>query len=133
MFEQALKLDPNEPNALAGLALAYARNNVWRWVGSNPNWTPKILTLSDRAIELDPHNAAAYVAKAIYYKKFDFRPNEVIRIANAGLAVNPNSAALYAARGAGETYVNRYDESIADVAKAKRMNRYDPEVLLFTE
>ena len=131
MFEQALKLDPNEPDALAGLALAYGRNNFWRWAGANPDLTPKIIALSDRAIELDPHNVTAYIAKAIYYIGLDDQPNEAIRIANAGLAINPNSAALYAARGSAEQYVNRYAESISDVEKARGLNRYDPEVLLF--
>jgi hypothetical protein len=46
-----------------------------------------------------------------------------------GLAIDPHSAALFAARGAGETMVNRHDEGIADVQKAKQMNRYDPDVL----
>jgi hypothetical protein len=55
----------------------------------------------------------------------------VIRIANAGLATNPNSAALYAARGATEQFVRRSEESIADIEKARRLNRYDPEVLMF--
>ena len=53
----------------------------------------------------------------------------MIRAANAGLAIDPHSAALFAARGAGETMVNRHDEGIADVQKAKQMNRYDPDVL----
>jgi TolB-like protein len=48
MFEQALKLDPNEPDALAGLALACARNNVWRWAGANTDFWSKILALSNR-------------------------------------------------------------------------------------
>jgi TolB-like protein len=50
MFDQALKLEPNEPDALAGLALAYARNNVWRWAGANLDWNPKILTLPSRQL-----------------------------------------------------------------------------------
>jgi TolB-like protein len=131
MFEQALKLDPNEPDALAGLALAYARNNVWRWAGANADFSSKILALSNRAIELDPHNVTAYTAKTIYYWWFDVRPNEAIRAASAGIAIDPSSAALYAARGAVEQYVQRSDDSIADVEKARRLNRYDPEVLMF--
>jgi hypothetical protein len=51
--------------------------------GGNPDLTPKIIALSDRAIELDPHNLTAYIAKAIYYIGLDDQPNEAIRIANA--------------------------------------------------
>jgi hypothetical protein len=81
--------------------------------------------------ELDLHNVTAYTAKAIYYWWFDVRPNEAIRIASAGIAIDPSSAALYAARGVVEQYVQRSDDSIADVEKSRRLNRYDPEVLMF--
>jgi hypothetical protein len=33
LFEQALKIDPNESDALASLALAYGRSKMWRWYG----------------------------------------------------------------------------------------------------
>jgi cytochrome c-type biogenesis protein CcmH/NrfG len=65
LFERALKIDPNESDALAGLALAYARSLLRRW---NPetDYTSKILELSERAIELDPNNTTAYLAKCFY-------------------------------------------------------------------
>jgi adenylate cyclase len=131
MFDQALKLNPDEPDALAGLALAYGRTNVLRWGSADLNLTPKILALSERALELDPHNVTAYIAKSIYYYWFDPRLNEVIRIANAGLAIDANSAALHAARGAAEQYLGRSIESLADVEEARRLNAHDPEVMMF--
>jgi hypothetical protein len=73
----------------------------------------------------------AYIANATYYYWFDPRLNEVIRIAKAGLAIDPNSAALHAARGAAERYLGRSDESLADVEEARRLNRHDPEVMMF--
>jgi hypothetical protein len=81
-------------------------------------------------MEHDRHNVTAYIALA-YVMEFDDRWNEIIRTANAGLAIDPVSAALYAARGEGERMVNRYDESITDVEKARQLSRYDPEVLFF--
>jgi adenylate cyclase len=129
LFEQALKLDPAEPDALAGLALAYARRNAW-WVNFNPEYTRKVFDLANQAIERDPSNVTAYIAMS-YAMDADDRWNEMIRSANAGLAIDPHSAALYAARGMGETMVNRYDEGIADIQKARQMDRYDPDVLYF--
>jgi TolB-like protein len=104
MFEQAVKIDPKESDALAGLALAYARSKLRRW---NPetDYTAKILDLSERAIELDPNNVTAYLAKA-FYSAFAHDWNEVIRTATAGLAIDPNSAALYAARGIAEVSIS---------------------------
>jgi adenylate cyclase len=120
MFERALKIDQNESDALAGLALAYARSKLRRW---NPetDYTAKILDLSERAIELDPNNVAAYLAKA-FYMGFAHNWNEVIRIANAGLALDPNSAALYAAKGAAEGQVGRYDERISDLETSRKLS-----------
>ena len=119
-FEQALKIDPNESDALAGLALAYARSKLRRW---NPetDYTAKIPDLSERAIELDPNNVTGYIAKA-FYMGFAQNWNEVIRIANAGLAVDPNSAALYAARGTAEGLVGRYDDRISDLETSRKLS-----------
>ena len=120
MFEQAVKIDPKESDALAGLALAYARSKLRRW---NPetDYTAKILDLSERAIELDPNNVTAYLAKA-FYSAFAHDWNEVIRTATAGLAIDPNSAALYAARGTAEGLVGRYDERIADLETSRKLS-----------
>ena len=120
LFEQALKIDPNESDALAGLALAYARSKLRRW---NPetDYTTKILDLSERAIELDPDNVTAYLAKCIYMG-FAQNWNEVIRTANAGLAIDPNSAALYAARGTAEGLVGRYDDRISDLETSRKLS-----------
>ena len=63
LFEQALKLDPNEPDALAGLALAFARHNAW-WANFNPGYTRKVFDLANQAIEHDPNNVTAYIALA---------------------------------------------------------------------
>ena len=120
LFEQALAIDPNEPDALAGLALAYARSKLRLW---NPetDYTAKILDLSERALALDPDNLSAYIAKA-FSMGFAHNWNEVIRIATAGLAIDPNSAALYAARGTAEGLVGRYDERISDLETSRKLS-----------
>jgi len=120
LFEQALKIDANESDAFAGLALAYARSKLRRW---NPetDYMAQILDLSERAIELDPNNVTAYLAKA-FYMGFAQNWNEVIRVANDGLAIDPSSAALYAARGTAEGQVGRYDERISDLETSRKLS-----------
>jgi tetratricopeptide (TPR) repeat protein len=125
LFEQALKLDPDEPDAMAGLALAYGRSEASKWT-PGAGYAAKILPLSNRAIELNPDDIAAYIAQA-YYFDFNERWQEVIRTANAGLAIDSNSAALYGARAVGEGQVARYEENISDRQKAKQLKHSNPD------
>ena len=91
-----------------------------RW---NPetDYTAQIRDLSERAIQLDPNNTTAYLAKAFYFG-FAHDWNEVIRTANAGLAIDPNSVALYAARGTAEGLVGRYDERVSDTETMRKLS-----------
>jgi tetratricopeptide (TPR) repeat protein len=100
-------------------ALAYARSKLRRW---NPetDYTANYSILP-KAIELDPNNVTAYLAKA-FYMGFAHDWNEVIRIATAGLAIDPNSAALYAARGTAEGLVGRYDERVSDLETMRKLS-----------
>jgi adenylate cyclase len=124
-FEQALKIDPNEADALAGKALAYARSKQWGWTGSETDNGATILEPANRALELAPNTVTAYIAKA-YYTSFAERPSDVIRAAEAGLAINPNSAPLYAARACAENRLALYEQAISDYQQAKRLSPRDP-------
>ena len=66
MFEQALKIDPNETDALAGDAYAYllAYSRGWTTVGNH--YEAKILGQANRAIALAPDNVWAYNVKSLY-------------------------------------------------------------------
>jgi hypothetical protein len=44
-----------------------------------------------------------------------------LALAIAGLAIDPNSAALYAARGAAEGLVGRYDEGVSDLDTMRKL------------
>ena len=67
------------------------------------DYDAKILGQADRAIMLDPDNIQAYLAKSGYLA-ISSRPNDAVRAADTGLAIDPNSAALYATRGIAEAY-----------------------------
>jgi hypothetical protein len=97
----------------------------------------KLVALSDRATQIDPNNATAYLAKLYYLfalcymeSQLDCRWNEMIRIANAGLAVDQYSAVLLAARSYAEGQVGRYEERSFDLQKARRLNqdKSDPDI-----
>ena len=96
MFEQALKIDPNDADALAGEAICYV---VEYFYFANPgtDYDAKVIGQADRAIALAPDNVQAYWAKSIYLS-FSRRSDEALRTADAGLAINPNYAPLYVVR-----------------------------------
>jgi adenylate cyclase len=63
LFEQALKIDPNESDALAGDAYAYLLEYSRGWTSAGTDYEAKILGQADRAIALAPDmSRSKYVA-----------------------------------------------------------------------
>ena len=56
------------------------------------------------------------------------RPNDGLRVANAGLAINPNFAHLYAIRSNAETYLGQFEQARSDVEQAMRLSPRDPRI-----
>jgi adenylate cyclase len=124
LFDQALKIDPDDSDALAGDAMTYAFDIVFGWTSPQIDYDAKIRGQADRAIALAPDNGHAYYAKSIYL--FMHRPNEALGAADAGLAVNSNYANLYEARGFAEVNLGRFEQAISDTQQAMRLSPRDP-------
>jgi tetratricopeptide (TPR) repeat protein len=127
LYAQALKIDANDADALAGEALTYATEYAWRWISTETDYEGKIVGQADRAIGLDPDNVTAYMAK-ITYRESTKRWNEALRAADDGLAINPNSALLYAARVTPENSLGRFERAKSDARQAMRLSPRDPEI-----
>ena len=97
LFEQALKLDPNNVDALVGAAMAEWIDFVFSGMGEKPEQIAKIEDLLANALRIDPTNARAYVVRAMVY-----RFNKPMRIKDAeesaqnAVRLNPNYASAYA-------------------------------------
>jgi adenylate cyclase len=124
-FGQALKLDPNNADALAGEAWSYTGDKAFGWTKADIDYDAKILGQADRSIALDPDNVLAYQAKAAYLT-MSSRPDEALRAADAGLAINPSSAILLATRANVETYLRRFEQAKSDLQQAMRLSPRDP-------
>src|ERR1019366_3293535 len=109
LFDQELKIDPDDSDALAGDAMTYAFDIVFGWTSLQIDYDAKILGQANRAIAVAPDNVRAYYAKSIYL--FLRRPNEALGAADAGLAVNSNYANLYEARGFAEVNLGRFEQA----------------------
>jgi TolB-like protein/Tfp pilus assembly protein PilF len=125
LFEQALAIDPNNASAIEGLAQTYANEHLYGWGNSGTDCDAKVLGPLDRAIALAPDYDGAYATKS-YYLELSHRFDEAIRVANAGLAVNPNNQYLYHARAEAEVSLGRLDEARSDLQQAIRLSPDDP-------
>jgi TolB-like protein/Flp pilus assembly protein TadD len=130
LFEQALKLDPNEADALAGEASTYENQFGWWRKKPDTDYEERILGQADRAIALAPDNVAVYEAKSKYLFN-THRLDAALRATDAGLAINPNSARLYAARGWPEVNLGRFEQAKSDMQQAMRLSPRDPDMGLW--
>ena len=124
-FEEALQIDPDDADALAGEAFTYRAENVYGWTNPGTNYEARIFGFADRAIALAPDNMLAYWAKASYLV-ISRRWNEALGIAEAGLAINPNFAPLYSTKGVAENSLGRTEAARSDLQTAMRLSPRDP-------
>ena len=125
LFEQALQIDPDDPDALAGSAASYAADFRYGWTSSEIDYDAKIIGQADRAISLAPDATSAFLPKASYLVLTQ-RWSDALGVTDAGLAVDPNFAALYAARGVAENSLGRVEQAKSDLQLAMRLSPRDP-------
>ena len=113
LFDQALKIDPNDADALAGEAFTHMALFTFGEATTETNLDAKIIDQADRAIALAPDNMRAYAAKSFYLADTG-RANEALRAADAGLAIDPNNAPLLDARTLAEISLGRFEQAKSD-------------------
>jgi adenylate cyclase len=127
LFDQALKIDPNDADALGGEAMTFLGEYLYGWTNPETDYDAKIVGQTDRAIALDPDNMRAHYVKS-QYLLLTHRWNEALSAADAGLAINPNFAPLYATRGVAENSISRFEQAKSDLQLAMRLSPRDPEI-----
>ena len=127
LFDQALKADPNDADALAGEAFTHMALFAFGETGAEANLDAKIIDPADRAIALAPDDMRAYVAKS-FYLAFTGRAAEALRSADSGLTINPNSAPLLDARTLAEIVLGRFEQAKSDSERAMQLSPRDPEI-----
>ena len=126
-FDQALKIDPNDPDALVGDAYTYFIEYALGWTNPEIDYEAKILGQTDRAMAFARDNLWAYYVKCIYLN-LSQRAKDALGVADAGLAINPNFARLYVARASVENSLGRFEQAKSDVQQAMRLSPRDPEI-----
>ena len=127
LFEQALAIDPNYADALAGDAMTYMVDYLYGWSPAGTDYDGKVIGQADRAIALAPDDVRGYYPKSVYLRMSN-RAKEAVQVAGDGLAVNPNSNQLYGARSAAEVALGRFEQAKSDAQESIRLSPRDPQV-----
>jgi tetratricopeptide (TPR) repeat protein len=125
LFDRALRIDPNDADALAGSAYTYAVDWAYGWGDPGTDYEAKALGQADRAITLAPDNIRGYFVKGMYLGQ-SRRPREGLAAAEAGLAINPNFVMLFLPRVLAEVGLGRFEQAKADAELAMRLSPRDP-------
>ena len=126
LFEQALAINPEDAGALAGDARTYMIDKVYDWTNPDVDYDAKIVGQADRSIAIDPNDPLPYFAKSFYRSFVLHRPEEGLRAADAGLALNPGSAFLYYASGMGKIQAGMFAQAKSDILHAIQLSPRDP-------
>jgi adenylate cyclase len=125
MFEEALRIDPDNASALAGDAYTFMMDKAYGWTNPDTDYETKVLGQADRSITLARDDPLPYLAKSLFLTDFH-SPDEGLRAAEAGLAMNPNSASLLASRGLAEISLGNFERGKSSVQQAMRLSPRDP-------
>jgi tetratricopeptide (TPR) repeat protein len=123
LFEQALKIDPDNSEALAGKANTTLFEYIYA-PRADTDYDAAILGLLDRAIALDRGNLHAYRTKG-QYLAISGRPEDAVRALDAGLAIDPNAAGLLATRSTADDYSGRFEQAKSDIQQAMLLSPRD--------
>jgi tetratricopeptide (TPR) repeat protein len=122
LFEQALKINPDNADALAGDAYTYVQEYLG-WRNPETDYDAKILAPADRAIALAPDTLWAYYVKNVYFF-YSHRADKALDAANAGLAINPNFG--LGGRGIANLFSGRFEQAKSDILQGMRLSPRDP-------
>jgi adenylate cyclase len=125
-FERAIKIDPQNAEAMVGLAYARPRAGFYGWGSTAAEDKPAAqMELLTKATAINPGYAFAYYVKSVVLWLAKEYP-EALAAAETEVVLDPNSAYGYAAMGRAEALLGRCEQSIAHIKKAFALSPRDP-------
>ena len=126
LFVQALEIECDNPEALAGLATTHIFEVLNGYYDTgNANRLDLADVLLTRALAVDPHAVLALKAKAALLRA-QGRFDEAIMAAEAVIADNPGEPWAYKEIGLSNLYLGRVEQSLGWFAKADMFGPRDP-------
>jgi adenylate cyclase len=111
-FERAMKIDPQNAEAMVGFAYARLRATLYGWTSASEDTYAAQLDMLAKATAINPGYAVAYYVKALalyFTKQFP----ETIEAAQTAVALDPNAAYGYFAMSLAEVSLERCEQSIS--------------------
>jgi len=133
LFEQALKLDPTNADALAGAAYIDATDYAFGWSDQSVDLYARATQRADQALLLNPDQAAAHYTKARLIL-FKAKPNdaasanEIIAEAEASLRADPSFPWGYWPMADGDMLLGHYEQSMSDLQQAMKISPRDANI-----
>ena len=124
-FERAIKLDPQNAEAMVGLAYARLRAYYYGWSTAAEDKPLAQLELLTKATAINPGYAFAdYVKSTSLWLAKEYP--EAQAAAETEVALDPNSAYGYSVIGRAEALLGRCEQSIAHTKQAFALSPHDP-------
>jgi adenylate cyclase len=130
LFEEALRIDPENGQASVGLAQALTLIYRNRWDPEPAKVLARADEAASRAIAAAPNNAHAHFVKAEVLglsKRFD----AALATYDRAVALDRNHAAVYVGRARNLNVIGRAAEALAPVEQAIRLSPRDPELYVW--
>jgi adenylate cyclase len=124
-FKRAIDLDPGFAPAHAELAIATLWGASLYVVTSFSEALHEALPVAQRALALDPLDAAGFVSMSMA-RLYQGDHEGMLAAARQALAISPNYATAYHVLGAGLLFSGRPREGLAAIREAARLDPYDP-------
>ncbi len=126
LFERVLQIDPQNVEAMVGIALIDTRDFGFGW-GLHPERTlDDSIALLNKAIAIDPSFSYGYYTKgvALLYAR---RLPEATEAGRIGTIVDANSAPSYSVMARAEVGLGHCEEALAHIKEAFRLSPRDPQ------
>jgi adenylate cyclase len=127
LFEQALRADPNNVDALVGAAAAERFTVINGGANGRPDLVADIDGRLANALRIDPSNARAYTVRGMV-DVVTRRTNEAKEAARKAVALNPNYASAYAQLAQDQVGPSEFALALDNVDQAIKLSPRDPQI-----
>jgi adenylate cyclase len=126
LFERALRIDPELPKALVGLAQAMAMQANYRWIDAPAEQLRRADAIVTHVLSSFPNDATAHFVKGEILRAGGREYDAAISEYEAATALNPSLAPAYGSLGGAEIRAGRSREAFAPLEMAVHLSPRDP-------